>query len=72
MNIGAPGGARIPNPWFRRPMLYPIELQVQIGHFLMGNVKPLTICSEDLCDIHFTMDANAAYIVYLKTLWTQV
>lgn len=22
-----PGGTRTPNPWFRRPMLYPIELR---------------------------------------------
>ena len=26
---GAPGEARTPNPWFRRPMLYPIELRAQ-------------------------------------------
>ena len=25
--FGAPGGVRIPNLWFRRPTLYPIELQ---------------------------------------------
>ncbi len=28
-NISAPGGARTPNPQFRRLMLYPIELQAQ-------------------------------------------
>src|SRR5690242_1055230 len=27
---GGPGGARTPNPWFRRPMLYPIELRGRI------------------------------------------
>ena len=28
--FGAPGGVRIPNLWFRRPTLYPIELQAHI------------------------------------------
>ncbi len=28
-NCSTPGGARTPNPWFRRPVLYPIELRTQ-------------------------------------------
>jgi len=31
-NKSAPGGVRTPNPRFRRPMLYPIELRMQCGH----------------------------------------
>ena len=30
---GAPGGVRIPNLWFRRPTLYPIELQAHVCFF---------------------------------------
>ena len=31
--FGAPGGVRIPNLWFRRPTLYPIEL---VAHNALG------------------------------------
>ena len=31
--FGAPGGVRIPNLWFRRPTLYPVELKVHILFF---------------------------------------
>lgn len=32
----APGEARTPNPWFRRPMLYPIELR---AHHLVDGAQ---------------------------------
>ena len=31
---GEPGGIRTPDPWLRRPMLYPTELLTHVGKIL--------------------------------------
>ena len=31
-NFSAPGGIRTPDPWLRRPLLYPAELQARDAH----------------------------------------
>ena len=36
--FGAPGGARIPNLWFRRPTLYPIELRAHMICFFQNKI----------------------------------
>ena len=54
---GAPRGILTPNPWFRRPMLYTVELVEQNDNFFMGIIEPLEMRSEDHCVIHYTMGA---------------
>ena len=39
-------------------MLYTVELVEHNDNFFMGIIEPQNMCSEDHCDIHFTMGAN--------------
>jgi hypothetical protein len=36
MNLIAAEGARTPNLWFRRPTLYPVELQPRLSNAIIG------------------------------------
>ncbi len=53
-------------------ILFPLAFSYQSGASIRARTRNLS--SEDLCDIHFTMDAYCCghSEIYLKTLWTRI
>jgi hypothetical protein len=50
MKTITPGGSRTPNLWFRRPLLYPVELRARLifPGFLAVSARPANMIALDL------------------------